>query len=423
MATACTAQTARHWAKPPSAPLAFTLMGHAGELLVASAVGRPGAEFRVSKKSHLQVTEALQKDLKIAEQGKQSGVLRASLEDDDPELASRILNEIGQLYVRQNVQRKAAEAEKSIAFLNTQLPDLKKQLEASEGKFNQFRSTQGTFDLEPGGRNLPQASGRPQGQAARSGTKAQGARHPLHRPAPQHAGAGWPDRRAAAADRRARRPGQEVPGGRAGPAARRATSRSATSSTPTCSTASSNYAWSRKAKVGNVRIVDTAAVPERLVKRSAAWCWRSGVLGLLAGLGLGFLRNSLRSGIKSAEQIEQELGLNVFATVPKSALQALAQRRRQGQEARHPPAGHRQPDDAAIESLRSLTIRSKFAMLDAANRIVLISGPNAGHRQVLHQRQLRGGGGRRRPARAADGRRPAQGSYPRILPGWSAARA
>ncbi|MEO0002311.1 MAG: hypothetical protein RLZZ22_3, partial [Pseudomonadota bacterium] len=129
-------------------PLGFTLMGQAGELLVTSAVGQPGAEFHVRKRSHLAMTEGLQKSLKIAEQGKQSGVLRSSLEGAEPEQISRILNEIGALYVRQNVERKAAEAEKSIAFLNTQLPDLRKQLEASEGKFNQFRSQQGTFNLD-----------------------------------------------------------------------------------------------------------------------------------------------------------------------------------------------------------------------------------------------------------------------------------
>ena len=67
------------------------------------------------------------------------GVLRGSLQGADPQQISRILNEIGTLYVRQNVERKAAEAEKSIAFLNSQLPDLRKQLEASEGQFNQFQ--------------------------------------------------------------------------------------------------------------------------------------------------------------------------------------------------------------------------------------------------------------------------------------------
>ena len=361
------------------APLAFTLMGHAGELLVASAVGRPGAEFRVSKKSHLQVTEALQKDLKIAEQGKQSGVLRASLEDDDPELASRILNEIGQLYVRQNVQRKAAEAEKSIAFLNTQLPDLKKQLEASEGKFNQFRSTQGTFDLNQEAETyLKQAVDlKVKLLEAEQKRKELATRFTAQHPSMQ------------ALDGQIAALQQQIGGleGRAKkfPAVEQdllRLTRDVKVSNELYTNLLNSFQQLRlvkEGKVGNVRIVDTAAVPERPVKPQRGLVLAlSGVLGLLAGLGLGFLRNSLRSGIKSAEQIEQELGLNVFATVPKSALQASLNEDAKARK----PGTHLlatvKPDDAAIESLRSLTTSLKFAMLDAANRIVLISGPTPG---------------------------------------------
>ena len=129
------------------APLSFQYQGHTGQLIVGDVVGKPGAEFYLTRRSHLAVTERLQKDIKISEQGKQSGVLRTTLEGSNPAQISKILNEVGSLYVRQNTQRKSAEAEKSLAFLNTQLPQLKAQLEKSESNFNQFRTRQGTFDL------------------------------------------------------------------------------------------------------------------------------------------------------------------------------------------------------------------------------------------------------------------------------------
>jgi tyrosine-protein kinase Etk/Wzc len=74
-------------------------------------------------------------------------VIVASLQGADPARIARTLNEVGALYVRQNVERKAAEAEKSISFLNTQLPQLRKELEASENKFNESRNKNATFDL------------------------------------------------------------------------------------------------------------------------------------------------------------------------------------------------------------------------------------------------------------------------------------
>lgn len=360
-------------------PLAFQLMGHAGELLVASAVGRPGAEFRIAKRSRLQVTEGLQKDLKIAEQGKQSGVLRVSLEDADPEQASRILNEVGQLYVRQNTERKAAEAEKSIAFLNTQLPDLKKQLEVSEGKFNQFRSAQGTFDLDEEARTYLK-------EAVDLKVKVlelQNKRKELEtRFTPQHSSMQALDGQIQALQQQI---GNLEGQAKKYPAVEQDMLR-LTRDVKVNNQLYTNLLNSfqqlrlvKEGKVGNVRIVDSAVEPERAVKPQRGLVLAlSGVLGVLAGLGLAFVRNSLKPGIKSADELEHALGLHVFATVPKSAVQQSLNADAQAKK----PGTHLlatvKPDEPAIESLRSLTTSLKFAMLDAPNRIVLITGPTPG---------------------------------------------
>ncbi|MDR2852222.1 MAG: tyrosine protein kinase, partial [Burkholderiaceae bacterium] len=131
-----------------NAPLSFTVpdLG-AGRLLVTSAIGKPGAVFNVRRYATLDLTEKLQKDIQIAEVGKQSGIIRASLESDDAEGVTRLLNEIGALYVRQNVNRKAAEAEKSLKFLGTFLPKLKQQLDDSEVALTRFRNRNNTLNL------------------------------------------------------------------------------------------------------------------------------------------------------------------------------------------------------------------------------------------------------------------------------------
>lgn len=361
------------------APLAFQHMGHGGELLVASAVGRPGAEFFVSKRSHLAVTQGLQSQLKVTEQGRQSGVLRVSLEGADPEKASRILNEIGQLYVRQNVERKAAEAEKSIAFLNTQLPDLKKQLDAAEGKFNQFRSSQGIVDLSQEAEGyLKQAVDLKvkllEGQQKR--------RELETRFTAQHPSMQLLDGQLKALQQQI----NELEGkAKQYPAVEQDLLR-LTRDVKVNNELYTNLLNSfqqlrlvKEGKVGNVRIVDSAVTPESAIKpQRGRILGTAGLLGLLAGLGLAYLRNRLRPGIKSADQIEQEIGLNVFATVPKSATQLALEADAKAKK----PGTHLlatvKSDDAAIESLRSLTTSLKFAMLDAANRIVLVTGPTPG---------------------------------------------
>ena len=106
----------------------------------------------------------------------------------------------------------------------------------------------------------------------------------------------------------------------------------------------------------------------------------SALLGLLAGLGLAYARNAMRPGIRNVDEIEQQLGLHVYASVPFSSNQALLNDNIKNKKpGNHLLASH-QSNDPAIESLRSLRTSLQFAMLDAPNNIVLITGatPNIG---------------------------------------------
>ena len=75
-------------------------------------------------------------------------MIDATLQDSDQDKLTLILNEIGQQYVRQNIERKAAEAQKTLAFLDVQLPQFKKQLDQSEEAYNRYRNQQGTVALD-----------------------------------------------------------------------------------------------------------------------------------------------------------------------------------------------------------------------------------------------------------------------------------
>lgn len=360
-------------------PLAFKHEGAEGELLVASAVGKPGAQFYVTGFSHLFVTEKLQEDMKIAEQGKQSGVIKASLEGREPEVIARTLNEIGTLYVRQNVERKAAEAEKSITFLNTQLPQLRKELETSESKFNQFRNQNGTFDLGSEAKVILD-------QGVLLQTKLielQQKRKELEaRFTAQHHTIQTIDAQI-----------RSVQGELGSLNGRVKTfpnveqdllrlTRDVKVNNELYTSLLNSFQQLRlvkEGKVGNVRIVDVAAVPERPVKpRKSMVVALAGVLGLLAGLALAFVRNSLRPGIKDPADIEQHAGLHVFATLPHSDIQVQQAKAIKDKVGGSHVLAVVATEDPVVESLRSLRTALQFAMLDAANNIMLITGPTPG---------------------------------------------
>lgn len=356
-------------------PLSFKHEGMSGELLVASSVGKPGAEFYVTRGSHLLVTEKLQQDIVIAEQGKQSGVIQFSLAGSDAALTARTINEMGALYVRQNIERKAAEAEKSISFLSTQLPQLRTELESSEVKFNQFRNQNGTFDLGTEAKALldQAVTLRVKLLELQQKRKELEARFTDVHPTIQVLDAQIKALNAQIGSMEGKAktfPNVEQDLLRL--------TRDVKVNNELYTGLLNSFQQLRlvkEGKVGNVRIVDVAAVPEKAVKPQRLQVVAiAGVLGLLAGLALAFLRNSLHPGIKNADDIEQHLGLHVFATVPHSGEQgALDTDMTLKKTGMHLLANTR-PEDPGVESLRSLRTALQFAMLDAPNNLVLITG-------------------------------------------------
>ena len=359
--------------------LEFTVGGQSGVLLAAAATGRPGAEFHITRFSRLGVTESLQNRINISEKGKQSGVINASLQGADPVNIAKVLNEVGALYVRQNVERKAAEAEKSIAFLNTQLPQLRKQLETSENKFNQFRNQSGTFDL--GGEAKVVLD-----QAVKFQTDLVGlqqkrkeleARFTAQHPSIQTLDAqikSIQSELTKLTDKVKTFPNVEQDLLRL--------TRDVKVDNELYTSLLNSFQQLRlikEGKVGNVRIVDVAVAPERTVKPQRALVLAlAGILGLLAGLAFAFVRNSLRAGIKDPSEIEQHASLNVFAIVPHSDAQAMQTKAIKGKEMGNHVLAVVDPQDPVVESLRSLRTALQFAMLDTASNIVLITGPTPG---------------------------------------------
>lgn len=75
-------------------------------------------------------------------------------------------------------------------------------------------------------------------------------------------------------------------------------------------------------EIGNVRIVDTAVEPVEPIKpKKLLVLILSVFVGGFIGALIALLRNMLRTGIKDSGQIENEMDLPVYATVPRSPIQ------------------------------------------------------------------------------------------------------
>jgi tyrosine-protein kinase Etk/Wzc len=127
-----------------------------------------------------------------------------------------------------------------------------------------------------------------------------------------------------------------------------------------------------------VRIIDSAVVSYKPVGLKAPAIMAIGTfLGLVMAFGAVWLIRTLRVVVEDPEEIESRLGLPVYASIPHSKDEAAIAKRAKGARASELLAISN-PDDDAIESLRSLRTTIHFALLDSQQNSLLITGASPG---------------------------------------------
>lgn len=140
----------------------------------------------------------------------------------------------------------------------------------------------------------------------------------------------------------------------------------------------------KAATVGNVRIIDFAMTRSAPIKpKSGLIVIISLLVGCLLAISFVLLRGFLSKGVESAEQLE-DIGLPVYATVPRSADQMKLVKRvkyRNNKASQHAIGSFLAklyPTDMAVEAIRGLRTSLHFAMMDARNNAIMITGPSPG---------------------------------------------
>ncbi|CAN7341427.1 polysaccharide biosynthesis tyrosine autokinase [Variovorax paradoxus] len=361
-------------------PLHHVLEDGAIDLLIDKLEGKPGAQFVVSRASLLRTIEDLQKRLQLSEQGKQSNVISVALEDSDRDRLSRILNAIGEQYVQQNVERKAAEAQKTLVFLDEQLPEFKRQLESSEDAYTRFRNKNGTvaFDEEAKGvlaqtielqTKLLETQQRRRELAARftdNNTRVKTIDGQISAIEREISSLNARVSRMPTLQQDALRLERDV--------------RVNSGLYQSLQNNALQLRLVKEGKTGNVRLLDKAVKPKQPVKPQKPLILALAlVLGLLAsGAALAVVRSRFFTGIQDPQEIEAHTGLSVYSVVPFTSEQTVLDQGVAAGDKGIQLLAVTHPDSPPIEALRSLRIALQFATLEAGNNRVLITGATPG---------------------------------------------
>lgn len=349
-------------------------------LQIDQLAGKPGALFNLYRYAKLPTTIGLQSSLVLQERGKNSGIVNVSLQDTDPFKLTRVLNAVGDQYVKQNIERKAAEAQKTLAFLDVQLPLFKKQLEASEEVYNRYRNQKGTVAFSEEAALIL-------GQSVDRQTKlldAQQRRRELEsRFTSAHPAVQTLDNQIAALKSDMGGIQERIKGLPAIQQEAVRMERDVKVNTELYQSLLNNALQLRlvkEGKVGNVRVLDEAVVPSQPVKPNRKVIIAAALaLGLFLGIVAAFIRSSfVEQRLRDPHEVEADTGLPVFSTIPLSPSQAAIAKRRLSGATGVRLLAIENPDDPAVESLRSLRTAMQFAMLESPNNRVLISGPTPG---------------------------------------------
>ncbi|HGP1188519.1 TPA: polysaccharide biosynthesis tyrosine autokinase [Klebsiella pneumoniae] len=371
----------------------FEVKGEVGKLLDAKglslkidSISAPeGTEFILTYATRLKAITDLQKVFSVSDQGKDTGILTLSLLGSNPELIKEIINSISKNYLDQNISRQAAQDAKSLEFLDAQLPKVRSELDIAEDKLNAYRRKSDSVDLSLEAKSvldqivnadnqLNELTFR-ESEISQLYTK----EHPTYK--------ALLEKRKTLQDERSKlnkrvsampetqqevlRLSRDVESGRA--VYMQLLNRQ------------QELNISKSSAIGNVRIIDDAITEPKPVKPNKILVLiLSFILGIILSIGYVLLKTFLRRGIESPEQLE-EIGINVYASVPvsetfsKTVTENIGWKKQKNLE-NYGFLAVDNPADLAIEAIRGLRTSLHFAMMEARNNVLMISGasPNAG---------------------------------------------
>ncbi|MGI5308725.1 polysaccharide biosynthesis tyrosine autokinase [Rheinheimera sp. WS51] len=339
--------------------------------------------YQLIKTSRLEAINNWQQLLNVSERGKQTGILTASIQHADKQLAENVLNAIAEEYMLQNIQRNAAEAEKSLVFLNQQIPTIKQNLTAAEEQLNHYRLQSKSVDLSLETSGILSQVIEVEKQINELEIKETELSRLYTKQHPSYKSLISQKQTLLAEQKKLTEQIEQLP----------ETQQQVLRLTRDVEVNQEIYLQLvnrmqelnilKAGTVGNVRILDSAVTNLRPVApKKPLIVVMATMLGGMLAVALVLVRAAMNRGVQSAEELEN-VGINVYASVPLSEQQQAFNKKHRLIGKRNKVALNKalllakaDPTDLAIEALRGLRTSLHFAMLEASNNIIMVSGPS-----------------------------------------------
>ena len=327
-----------------------------------------GEKFEIKEANPLLAARGLSSALKVSEQGKNTGIISVRYSHRYPDRAASILNTIANTYVRQNVEMRSAEAEKTLEFLEGQLPGVKAKLDSAEKVLADYRHSIGSVDMTGETqahlskemdlqRQLLQLE-----QQRQQATRLFKEEHPSVRTIAKQ------QDRLRGELARLKKNAESMP----------VTQQEVLRLQEDVAVNNTQYTTMlnniqqlrivRAGEVGNVRIVDLAQIePFQSKPQKFKIMLFSMAVSFMVCVCLVFLLRMMRNGVRSSQELEHATDISVYAKIPESRNRLLRDKRHKKTLVED------SPNDQASEAFRSLQTAVDFSLADG-QKVIMVCG-------------------------------------------------
>ncbi len=337
-----------------------------------------GEQFLLKKQGLLRSTNAISSQLSASEKGRGTGILSLSMQGVHKEQITNTLNEIIDIYVAKSLEKKSAEKEKTLAFLNKQLPAIKGKLESAEVRFNDFRGINKTIDVDKEAELLLEQSIRLDKTKLELEQKQAELRtrftdeYPLLQQIEVQLNT-IAEKKTAVSDRLQALPEIQQQ--------YLQMYRDVKINTELYTNLLNDYQKlkiAQSGEVGNIFVIDKAVYPISAIKPKKALVILIGLLlGIMLGLVLVFIKKLLSTGVKDGTELEITTGLCILANIPYAKMQEQFAKKKDAFGLLYSYVNSRSSQESAdmvIEAMRSLRTALLFSTHKAKNNVIMITG-------------------------------------------------
>jgi len=349
-------------------------------IFVSKLTGLEHTEFSVIKQSDRRARYELLKHISASEKGVDTGILSLSITGEDEGLIVRVLDKISSTYIEQNKSRSSEEASNALKFLEEQIRPVKESVDKAEINLKKYRTKNKTADLQ-------QETGAVLGEVVAIDAELQKislfkeelrqkytANHPKVKILVAQT------ERLMVRRKEINEKISKLPKKQQKLLELERNIKVSNSIYIELLNKIQEFKIAKASTVGNIYVVNFAESEERPIEPKKVLIIAS---GLVAGFLLGFfiiifrqILKPVRKLVKNPKELEEMIGIPVYATVPLSKNVELTGNFKTKHRKQKILLAAQNMTDPAIESLRSLRTNLHFALHEAKNNIVLITGPS-----------------------------------------------